>query len=104
MPQSTDPDVRKYDGEGETVTCSECHAFMVPLQNYEISKSESPAVSMELWELVVWGWWAVVGNYLHDALTLKGRIQRLAQQKAQMLPLFPRSRVGPRCGHVLQRP
>ena len=104
MPQSTDPEVRKYDGADEAVTCSECHAFMVPLRGYEISKSESPAASMELWEYVVWGWSAILVNYVHDALTLKGRTQRLAQQKAQVLPRFPRSLVCPRCGHVLQRP
>lgn len=105
MPQSTDPDVRQYDGQDDVVPCPECHAFMLPLQGYEISKSvEAPVVSAELWEFLLWGWWAFASNYLWGALTLKGRLSKLAQQKAEVLPQFPRSLVCPKCLHIIRRP
>jgi hypothetical protein len=105
MAQSTDPEVRKYDNQGESVTCTQCYAFMLPLRDYEISKSsESPAIEAELWEFLLWGWWAFVGNYLHSAMTYKSRQSKLAQMKQEVLPRFPRSLVCPRCLHILQRP
>lgn len=105
MPQSTDPDVRKYDGQGETVTCSECHAFMLPLRDYEISRgAEAPAVGAELWEFLLWGWWAFAYNYISDALTLRGRLSKLAALKQEVLPRFPRSLVCPQCLYLLKRP
>jgi hypothetical protein len=104
MSQSTDPDVRKHDNQEPSVTCSECHAFMLPLRDYEVQKSESPAVEAELWEFLLWGWWAFVVNYFHGATTYKSRQSKLAQAKQAVLPRFPRSLVCPRCLHIVQRP
>ncbi len=105
MPQSTDPDLRRYDGASDSTPCSECHAFMLPLRDYEISlATEAPAINAEIWEFLLWGWWAFAYNYVFGAIALKGRVSKLAQQKQEILPLFPRSLVCPRCLHILKRP
>ena len=105
MRQSTDPDVRRYDKQDEFVNRPECRSFMLPLKDYEIQKSsESPTVGAELWEFLVWGWWAFVYNYVYDLFTYEGRKRKLAQQKQELLPQFSNSLVCPRCLHVVKRP
>ncbi len=78
---------------------------MLPLKEHEIQKcSESPSVGAEWWEFLIWGWAAFVYNFIFDSFTYEGRKQKLAQQKAGVLPQFPRSLVCPKCLHVLKRP
>jgi hypothetical protein len=78
---------------------------MLPLRDYEISKhSESPTVGAELWEFVIWGWWAFVYIYVYDLFTYEGRKRKLAQQKKELLPQFPNTLVCTRCLHVVKRP
>ena len=78
---------------------------MLPLKEYEISKaSESPTADTELWEFLLWGWVAFVGNYVNDLFTYESRKRKLAQQKQEVLPDFPNSLVCARCLHVSKRP
>ena len=103
--QHTDPDMKRYDRQDEIVSCAECHAYMLPLRDYEISRlSEAPAADTEMWEFLVWGWTAFVYNYLYDAFTYENRKRKLAQMKQQILPQFPNSLVCTRCLHLLKRP
>ena len=102
---STDPDVRKYDDANEWRTCPQCATGMLPLHSYEIQKaSESPTVGADMWEFIMWGWWAFVYNYVNDLVTYGSRKRKLAETKAATLPHFPRSLVCPRCLYILKRP
>jgi hypothetical protein len=77
---------------------------MLSLQEYEISKaSESPTIGAEWWELLLWGWWAFVFNYVYDLVTYEGRKKKLAQMKREVLPQFPHSLVCTRCLHLMRR-
>ncbi|HEX8464305.1 MAG TPA: hypothetical protein VF627_06785 [Abditibacterium sp.] len=90
--------------EEEWITCSNCATPMLPLRDYDIHKSESPGVGMELWEFLLFGFWALLFNYVYDFFTLKGRVAKLGELKAQVLPQFPNSQVCPRCLEIKKRP
>jgi hypothetical protein len=78
---------------------------MLPLQDYELQKSsESPTVGAEAWEFFLWGWMALVYNYVYDLFTYQSRKSKLAQLKQTVLPQFRKSLVCPRCLHVVKRP
>ncbi len=92
------------DDPNEWVECPHCRSVMLPLRSYEIpGASEFPAVECELWEFFIWGWMAFVYHFLSGLATYGGRKARLAQQKRDVLPRFPRSLVCPRCLHVQSR-
>lgn len=102
--QSDDPFLRRYDPPEET-PCPECRSWMLPLERYEIQKaSETASIDAELWEFLLWGWWAFVYNYVYDLLTIEGRKRKLAALKRDILPNFPSSQVCPRCLCVKKRP
>jgi hypothetical protein len=80
---------------------------MLPLNNYEIQKaSESPTVGADMWEFIMWGWWAFVYNYVNDLVTYGSRKRKLAETKAATLPTVPTQpgMVCPRCLYILKRP
>ncbi len=80
------------------ITCAQCATPMLPLADYEIHKSsESPGVGADLWQFLLFGWWAFVINFVSDLFTFEGRKKKLAALKAEVLPQFPRAQVCPRC-------
>lgn len=100
---NSNPDLRKYDGD-EWVTCRNCGYPMLPLKSYEIqSSSETPGVGADDSEVMLFGWWAYVYNYLYDLFTLKEREQKLARRKAEVLPRSPNALVCPACLEVRER-
>jgi len=101
--QSTDPDIRKYDPKDDVSPCPECHQWMLPLEEYELPVSETPTIECEIWEFLLWGWMAFVYNYLYDVFTIKGRREKLARLKAEVLPVNPKSLVCPACLHVVRK-
>ena len=101
--QSNDPDIKKYDQKNDLVACPECHAWMLPLSDYEIQKSGAPSVEAEPWEFFLWGWSAYVTNFVSDSFTYKGRKRQLEQLKRDILPHFPKSLVCVDCLHVSKR-
>lgn len=104
MRTDNDPALRKYNPNDDMVQCPECAAFMVPLNEYEISSAdESPTVGAELWEFLLWGWIIFVGNYLYDLMTFNGRKEKLTKLKKTVVPQFPRSLICPSCLHVKKR-
>lgn len=103
-PQSFDPDARRYDPKDELVSCPHCSAWMLPLEEYEISEqSESPTVGAELWEFVLWGWWAFLYNYIAELVIYRERRAKLAREKQRLLPKYPNSLVCTRCLHITRR-
>ena len=103
--QSTDPNVRRYDRDEDFTACPQCRSWMLPLSQFEISKaSESPIVQAEWWEFLLWGWMAFVSNYVSDLFTYEKRKNKLAAQKAEVLPQFPNSLICPQCLHVTRKP
>lgn len=102
--QSTDPHIWKYDNRDELVACPECHTYMVPLKDYDMSSpGESPAVGAEPWEFIIWGWMAFVYNYIYDLFTHKGRLEKLTRHKKEILPEYPNSLVCPGCLSVTKK-
>lgn len=93
------------DPQEEWRTCPSCHAWMLPLRDFEIQKSSAaPTVGAELWEFLLWGWTIFVANYISDALTYNERKRKLALLKSQTLPQFSNSLLCPHCLHVVKRP
>ena len=102
-PVSTDPDIRRYDPRHENVVCSECHASMLPLKDFEIqTSSESPSIDGDDFDFTWWGIGNGICNYIFGWFAFAWRKVKLARRKRQVLPLFPDSWVCPRCLHVKQ--
>jgi len=89
--QSNDPDIRKYEQKNDLVACPQCHGWMLPLNEFEIQKSSAPSVEAEPWEFLLWGWSAYLYNFIFDSFTYESRKRKLAQQKRDTLPQFPKS-------------
>lgn len=86
-------------------TCAQCATPLVPLRDFEIHQSsESPVVGAEGWQILLFGWWALVVNYVSDFFTQGQRVSRLAKLKNEVLPQFPDSQVCPRCLKILCLP
>lgn len=98
------PPPQHYTGANEMVPCPECRSWMLPLQEYEVQKTDSPSIDAEWWEFLMHGWMAFVGNYIYDMCTYEGRKRKLATKKETVLPQYPNSLVCPRCVQILQRP
>jgi len=97
--------MKSYDRPEEWLNCSQCHTYMLPLKDYEISRaSEAPSAEAEWWEFLLFGWWVFAFNYVYGFFTFEGRKRKLAQQQAEILPEFPNSMICPRCLHVVKRP
>ncbi|MEO7718080.1 MAG: hypothetical protein ABIY70_17910 [Capsulimonas sp.] len=93
-----------YDAEDEWIACPECRSVMYRLATYELpDSSEFPAVEMDFWELIVWGWAMMIGKFIAGLITYKGRNAKLAQLKRNVLPRYPHSFVCPRCLTVARR-
>ena len=94
-----------YDSSGdEWITCPVCRSDTYLLATYELpSSSEFPAVEVDLWELILWGWVPMVGNFIIGLMTYSSRKTKLAALKHQILPRFPNSLVCPRCLAVTRR-
>ena len=87
------------------VSCPNCQGWMLPLDEYEICKnSEVPEMNADAVEFGILGWWAYPFNYIYDLFTLKGRQEKLAKQKQEILPQFPNSLVCTRCLQIKKRP
>lgn len=96
--------MRKYDDDDALVKCPVCPAYMVPLNDYEISNNdEGPTADTEFWEFLVWGWMSFVYNYIFGWIEFNGRKAKLAELKKNDLPQFPASLVCPQCLHVVKR-
>jgi len=77
---------------------------MVPLKDYDMnSAGESPAMSAEPWEFILWGWMVFFYNYVYDLFTYKSRMAKLQQQKQAVLPHYPNSLICPACLHVIKK-
>lgn len=77
---------------------------MLPLSEYEIcTDSEAPEFKSDAVEYGFLGLWAYPFNYVYDLFTRKGRQNKLATAKEQLLPQFPNSLVCTRCLHIIKR-
>ncbi len=86
-------------------TCPKCATPLLPLRDFEIHKSsESPGVGADLWQFLLFGWWAFVLNFVDDLFTLGARQKKLAALKSEILPQFPNTQVCPRCLEIKRLP
>jgi len=86
------------------VSCPDCHTIMVPLRSFEIQDSELPTLDADPLQLMLFGWWSIVYNFIFGAAKMAGRKARLAKDKAEVLPQFPNSQICPRCMHLKRYP
>src|SRR5690349_6357610 len=89
----------------EMVACPNCQGWMLPLDEYEICKSsEGASLETDAVSFYLFGLWSFIINFISDSFLLKGRQEKLAKQKREILPQFPNSLVCTRCLHIKKRP
>lgn len=85
------------------LTCPECSNVMVPLKTYDIQESASPGLDAEPWQVMAFGWMSVVYNFLFGHAKMQGEKARLAQEKEDVLPVYPNSQICPKCFYLARR-